>query len=312
MISKKETLRTNISDADSITKISKALNSPVRLEILSTLISQSMSMSEIADKFYLPMSSVSMHIHALADAGLISIKTKPGIHGSQRVCGIKVSSIHIDLFADIHQKSQKPAAIIEMPIGNYSDCDITAPCGIVNANTYIDLEDSVFGFYSPDHINASLLWFTSGMLEYRFPTKELTHSEIRQIAFSFEVCAEAPGYNNDWPTDITVEINDTPVTTFTVKGDYGGRKGLNNPSWWNPANTQFGELKTLIISNEACYIGEEIVSPHTIDSLGIKNDLFFTFRLKVDSESEHVGGMNLFGKNFGDYSQDIIMKIEYQ
>lgn len=311
MSSPKETLHAYMADPESILKITKALNSPIRLEILSTLINQSLSMTEIAEKFYLPMSSVSMHIHALKDAGLITVTTKPGLHGSQRVCGIKAFAVHIDLFSNIIQKSVRPSSITEIPIGNYTDCDITAPCGIVTSNTYIDFEDSPYGFYDPDHINASLLWFTSGMLEYHLPSKALKYDDVCQMAISFEVCAEAPGYNNDWPSDITIEINDVPITTFTVKGDYGGRKGLNNPSWWNPANTQFGELKNLIISNKACYLGEQKVSDHTLQSLHLTDDYFFTFRLKVNPDSEHVGGMNLFGKRFGDYSQDIIMKVEY-
>ena len=32
----------------------------------------------------------------------------------------------------------------------------------------------------------------------------------------------------------------------------------------------------------------------------------------VDKDSEHVGGMNLFGSRFGDYAQDIIMSVEYE
>lgn len=311
MNSEKKTLQAYMGDPDSIIKIARALNSPIRLEILATLIEHSLAMTEIAEKFYLPMSSVSMHIHALHDAGLINIKTKPGIHGSQRVCGIKASTIHIDLFTKAVQKPFQPASITEIPIGSYSNCDITPPCGIVNSNAYIDFEDYPYGFYSPAHINASLIWFTSGMLEYHLPTKDLKADNVYQMSLSFEICAEAPGYNNDWPSDITVEINDIPITTFTVKGDYGGRKGLNNPSWWNPANTQFGELKNLIISHTACYLGEQKVSDHTIESLHLTDGYFFSFRLKVDPDSDHVGGMNLFGKNFGDYSQDIIMRVEY-
>ena len=54
------------------------------------------------------------------------------------------------------------------------------------------------------------------------------------------------------------------------------------------------------------------ISDETIESLGLLNDYFFSFILKVDSDSQHVGGMNLFGKHFGDYAQDIVMKVEYE
>ena len=50
----------------------------------------------------------------------------------------------------------------------------------------------------------------------------------------------------------------------------------------------------------------------TIESLGLLENYFFTFTLRVDPDSEHVGGMNLFGSRFGDYAQDIIMKVEYE
>ena len=53
------------------------------------------------------------------------------------------------------------------------------------------------------------------------------------------------------------------------------------------------------------------VSEENLDSLGLLDGYYFTFTLRVDPDSEHVGGMNLFGSRFGDYAQDIIMKVEY-
>lgn len=307
----KEPINLCLSDSETVLKIGKALNSPIRLNILSALIERSLSMTEIAERFYLSMSSVSMHIQILKEAGLISVQTSPGIHGVRRVCGIRTSSIHIDMFADTFGQPSRPTAIIETPIGNYTNCEITAPCGIVTPNSYIECEDSPLGFYEPNHVDASLLWFTSGMLEYQLPTKDLQRDGVSQVSISFEICSEAPGYNNDWPSDISIEINNILVTTFTVRGDYGGRHGINNPSWWSSSNTQFGELKNLIITNDACYLGEQKVSSHTIKSLNLKNGYYFLFRLKIDPTSKHVGGLNLFGKQFGDFPQDIIMKIEY-
>ena len=56
---------------------------------------------------------------------------------------------------------------------------------------------------------------------------------------------------------------------------------------------------------------ERKVSEQTIQSLNMLSGYYFTFTLKVDEVNQHVGGMNLFGKHFGDYAQDIIMKVVY-
>ena len=55
MNSEKKTLQAYMGDPDSIIKIARALNSPIRLEILATLIEHSLAMTEIAEKFYLPL-----------------------------------------------------------------------------------------------------------------------------------------------------------------------------------------------------------------------------------------------------------------
>ena len=54
------------------------------------------------------------------------------------------------------------------------------------------------------------------------------------------------------------------------------------------------------------------VSDETIESLGLLDNYLFSFILKVDDDTQHIGGMNLFGKHFGDYAQDIVMKVEYE
>ena len=59
------------------------------------------------------------------------------------------------------------------------------------------------------------------------------------------------------------------------------------------------------------FLDGEKVSEETIESLKMKEGYHFSFILKVDENSSHVGGMNLFGKHFGDHPQDIIMKVDY-
>ena len=266
-IKNKRDIVMDLSDTETTAKICRALSSETRLEILKCLVAKSMTISELAEAFYLPMSSMCLHIKTLKEANLITVVPKPGMRGSQKLCGIKTANVSLDVFAHVSKITRK---------------------------------------------DASLLWFTKGYLEYQFSNYSLLQDKPAQIEFSFEACSEAPGYNNNWPSDITFELNHKKVVTFLTKGDYGGRKGIYNPSWWSESNTQFGEYKKIHVTHHGCYMDNQKVSDETIESLGLLDNYFFSFILKVDDDSQHIGGMNLFGKHFGDYAQDIVMKVEYE
>lgn len=310
-ISKKK-LHLTLNDTGHASDIFRALSSDIRLQILRTLTKETLTIGQLAERFYLPISSMSLHINVLKDAGLITVIPQPGVHGTRKVCGIAAKSVDIDFFARDTKFVQKPSVYVNMPVGNYSDCEITPPCGIATANSYLYQEDSPYGFYSPDHINASLLWMTSGFLEYHFPTEAIIAGNVKSINFSFEICSEAPGYNNNWPSDIILELNHKYITTIHTFADYGGRRGVYNPSWWNDANTQYGEYKNIRITNDGCYMQDTCISDETISTLSLSSGYYFTFTLKVDTAGKNAGGMNLFGKYFGDYAQDIVMKVDYE
>ncbi len=307
----KKDLVMDLGDTETTARICRALSSETRLEILKCLVVKAMTISELAEKFYLPMSSMCLHIKTLKEANLITVVPKPGMRGSQKLCGIKTANISLDIFAHTHKAVVKPPVFINMPIGHYCNCNVQPPCGIASAASYLSYEDSPYGFYSPDRTEASLIWFSQGFLEYQFSNYALLQGNVELAEFSFEICSEAPGYNNNWPSDITFELNHKKITTFLLKGDYGGRKGIYNPSWWNESNTQFGEYKKITVTHTGCYQRNQKVSDETLESLGLLDGYFFSFILRVDNESQNVGGMNLFGRHFGDYAQDIVMKVEY-
>ena len=194
-----------------------------------------------------------------------------------------------------------------MPLGSYFDCNIKRPCGIAGRKARIGIDDSVHAFYSPNHIHAQLVWFTSGFLEYRFPNHPVNRKDLVGLAFSFEACSEAPGYNNDWPSDITVWINDHEVFTFRSAGDFGDKRGIYNPDWWSDLDTQYGELHHLDITPEGCFGNGRKTSDFGYESLGIARGDFISFKIGVKEDAECVGGINLFGEHFGNYKQNIIM-----
>lgn len=308
----KEHLDLDFTNMDFTAKIAKALASKVRLKILDTIKYKPLNISEIADRIGIPISSAALHINVLEEAGIVLTQSMPGLRGSQKVCGLKIENVNFTILNQEEILHNKNVLIETMPIGNYSDCDITAPCGIVSDTSFLSAEDSIYGFYSSQKHTAQLIWFTTGYLEYRFSNYRLKNiNKIKELEFSFELCSEAPGYNNNWKSDITVSINGLEAGTIISLGDYGGRRGKLNPDWWNDNMTQFGLLRNVLINEFGTYIDGVKVSDLSFMDYKVLENNFISLKIGVKKEAKYVGGLNLFGEKFGDFSQDINMRISY-
>jgi len=292
----------------------KALASKVRLQMLQAMLDKAggINISELAEKFKLPFSTTALHVRVLEEAGLIFIQERPGLRGAQKSCAILAEDIYINIFNRKKEEKQTRNINFNMPLGNYFDCMVSKPCGIAGKKAYIGVEDSTKAFYSPNRIYAQIVWFTSGFLEYRFPNQFMDHEKLLELSFSFEACSEAPGYNNDWPSDITIWINGLEVVTFHSSGDYGGKRGIYNPDWWPDDSSQYGELHHLDISSQGCFGDGRKTSDLNLEILKVGEGEFISFKIGVKEDAEYVGGINLFGKHFGNYRQNIIMTAKYK
>ena len=256
------------------------------------------------------MSSVSRHIDALNEAQLIFVNYQPGPKGHTKYCSQMVMSYTVSLDAPRMRESQATEFVMEMPVGLYSHCHIKAPCGMTGKDGNLGAFDDPSTFFLPERVNAECIWFDSGFISYNFP-KPSNGRDISEITFSFEICSETVYYNNNWPSDITVSVNDVEITTFTSPGDFGGRRGHYTPEYWPVTSTQFGILKTISVNAEGLFIDKTLVNSHITVSdlkLAVGNAIKLTIGIKEDAV--HRGGLNLFGKNFGDYPQSIIMIIK--
>ena len=308
----KESIHLNIDDTQQIQSIAKALSSEQRLNILKLLDNDVMNISEIAARLQIPMSTAALHIKTLEKAGLVITQPLPGARGCQKLSGTKVDKLTIDIKPSYQQESPHRTAYYSIPIGNYFDFQVTAPCGIASEDRFISALDDVAAFYLPERNRAQLIWFTQGYLEYRFSCTQLRDAgTVESVELSFEAGSEAMGYNNDWPSDITLWINQREVGTFTSPGDFGGTRGIQNPAWWPDTMAQYGVLHRLLINCNGCYIDDVKTSDHTLDSLMMITGECFLFRIGVKADAEYVGGINLFGEHFGNTSQHINIKINY-
>ena len=287
----------------------KALNNAVRVQILEHLTNHAATISQISSALDIPQSTVKQHINLLEEAELINTYLRSATRGTEKVC----SGIYKNLTFDLHPpaKQHQPYTEISMPIGCFSDFEVSVPCGLVSYSGVIGMQGEVSSFYDPERVEAQLLWFTGGFVEYRFAKKFPPKAHLNNISISLEACSEAPGHDNDWPSDITVWINDIEIGTWTSPGDFGGKRGILTPAWWVTDSTQFGHLKTWKVTDEVSFIDDESVANVNLDTLKIQDRPYVAVKVGIKDDAKHRGGLNLFGRQFGNFSQDIVLRIVY-
>ncbi len=290
-------------------EIFKALGSDVRIEILNILLENNhMSMNELASRLNITNGALTSHIKKLESSGLITTSSESAGHGNQKICSIHLDKILIDLEK---QEDFQNVYNTELKVGHYSSYKICPTCGLASSKALIGEVDDSRYFEHPDRYNADILWFTKGYVEYIIPNFIPISQRITQITISAELSSEAPGVNNVWPSDISFYLNDVCVGTWLSPGDFGDSRGLFTPDWWFPNWNQYGLLKLLVINKKGTFIDGLKISDVTIDSFNLDYRSGIRFRLAVEDEAEHVGGLTIFGKSFGNYGQDIKISLNY-
>ncbi len=302
--------RIYLEERQRLRAIGKALSSEVRIQMLELLESDARNVNEIAEELDIPASSAAVNVRVLEEAGLIRTSLKPGVRGSMKICEKAAEELHIVLASG--QQEELMSELITMPIGNFVDYKAEPTCGIVNEEGHIDLEDEPRVFYNPRRTEATLLWLGHGYLEYRFPNNERAGRTLAALSLSAELCSEAHDYDLDYPSDITLWINGEAAGTWHCPSDYGGRRGRLNPLWWPDKNTQYGEWKTWTINEKGTFLDGEQISPKTMQAYRFEEYPYIAVRIGISDDAVYKGGMNLFGSGFGDYAQDIEMKLIYK
>ena len=197
-----------------------------------------------------------------------------------------------------------------MPLGLFTSVEVTAPCGLCSTDGVIGLLDVPDSFLDPARVQAALIWFGRGQVEYKFPNNaKLLNAAVELIEFSMELSSEVPGTNLNWPSDITLWVNDVAIGTWTSPGDYGDKRGVYTPNWWKLEGSQYGKLKTWRIGHSGSFIDGVRISDVTMDDLDIPTHHSIRMRIGIDAKAGHPGGVNVFGRGFGNYDQDIVMRL---
>ena len=277
-----------IENIEELRSVAHALSTELRLNIVRYIASGGKSINELARALAVPVSTVALNVQVLEKAGLIVCDTQPGARGTLKLCNRRIDRLMINLSPELHQEAQRRT--FSMPVGGFVRVGDVAPtCGLAAAEGPYGMDDAPEAFYHPHRFGASLMWMREGFVEYAFPKVDVARLET--LEFSFEACAEAPCYNMDWPSDIYVRVN-----------------GVEIGVWHCPS--QYGQLKTWRINRRGTTLDGVPISGVSLEDLNLDGDSCILLMIGARRLGGHAGGLNLFGKDFGDYPQDIRMCAE--
>lgn len=287
----------------------KALASKTRADILELLAGRDMNINELSQALGVAQSTVTKHVQILEEAGLVTSDYLPGSQGLQKRCHRVQDRIVVDLSPE--PRLHDAVAEIEVPVGMYTRIQARPTCGLASREKFIGILDDPLTFSFPDRREAQLLWSGGGFVEYAFPNILPATVEIVAVDLELEIASEAPGYNAEYPSDITFWINDVEIGTWTSPGDLGGTRGRLNPPWWHDYFNQFGVMKIWTITREGTSLDGERVSDVTLEETKVAPWQATKVRIGVKPDAANQGGFSLFGAGFGNYEQDILLRLHY-
>lgn len=283
----------------------KALASEARLQILQILANNPATITELSKNLHLSKPIVSRHIKDLENAQLIHLRQNSNEDDKRKKqYTLSVDNIQISfpkqLFLPFKQKT------IEIKLGYFSDFHAKPSCGLASNKSIIGTFDDPRSFVLNERIDASLLWFADGYVEYMIPNFFEENQFPEMLDVSFEISSEFPESNNNWPSDITFYINDISIGTWTCPGNFSDVRGKLTPDWWDSNFSQYGVLKHLRISKRDTGIDGHKISDVKLSDLNLGNSKFIRFKIGIDKNAKNKGGLTIFGDNFGNYEQNIL------
>lgn len=301
----------HVKNLDEGLEVFKALGSELRINIIKLLQeNHEMNMNELATSLGITNGALTSHIKKLEESGIIQVMTERGGHGNQKICKVAVDKIVVDVESEETEEDQN-IYNTEVKVGHYSDYNVYPTCGLATSKAIVGEVDDPRYFSHPDRINAGILWFTKGYIEYMIPNLLPSATKIDQITVSLEISSEAPGINNDWPSDISIFLNDVKIGTWTSPGDYGDVQGIFTPDWWFPNWNQYGLLKMIVINKKGTFVDGLKISVVTINQFNLDYKSTVRFKFEIEEDAKNIGGITIFGSEFGNYNQDIKVRIAY-
>lgn len=287
----------------------EALASKTRLKILAFIGGNKRSISEIATFLNISNSITTRHIQQLEDCGILDSERGRGKDRNKKLVYLKTDQIYITFPAKIYHEYQLHSR--NLKLGHFTNFSVTPTCGLATATNTVGQFDEPKYFMDAQRVDAELLWFNTGFVEYTIPNFLKENETPKLLEISFEIASEFPGSNNLCPSDISIYINDIKVAVYTSPGNFSDTRGRYTPKWWNDHFSQYGLLKHLRITELDTGIDGTAYSNITLQDLNLPHCPFIKIKFAVDDDAENKRGLTLFGNSFGNYNQDILINLYY-
>ena len=288
----------------------KALASETRVQLMDLLMQEGpMSMGAIAERMGIAAGSLTPHVRILQECGLLQVTTASGRHGALKMCSLATESL---LLAPNAQAETSNVVEAEIGVGQYTSYEVRPTCGISTTEQIIGQLDDPEAFAELERASARILWFSSGYVEYMLPCFLKEGQAPLELQLSMEISSEAPGFQEDWPSEIEFFLNGVSLGCWTSPGDFGRTCGIYNPPWWHRNWNQHGLLKLLSVNAEGCFIDGGRISGTRIADVRIRPGRAIAFRIATSRNAGKAGGVTLFGRGFGNYPQDIRMRMRHR
>ncbi len=298
-----------ILDTHADTEALVALSSSLRVSLLNLLHTRALNVNEIAELLSMPQSTVATNIAILERTGLVKTEIVKAKKGNQKICRAIYDEIVVR-FAEKGSREMDGLIEVEMPIGLFTSYDVSAPCGLCSTEGIIGYLDVPGSFLDPNRMKAGLIWFEGGWVEYKFPNNGLYKDKpLKRLELSMELSSETPGTNKNWLSDITLWVNMVEVGSWTSPGDFGDKRGKLTPEWWKLEGSQYGLLKNWIISDEGSFVDGVRISNVTLADLQLSEHHSIRVKIGIKDGASHPGGINIFGRGFGNYDQALVLRL---
>lgn len=305
-----QSLSIQSTPVEEICRLGRCLSVPKRVEILRLIENSNiMSVNSIAKALDLPISTVSVHVSILEEAGLIVTEKTPSLHGKAKMCYRRNMQISLRL----GDTPANPCKTFEqqLPVGGFSMTEhVTLPCGMASVIGPIGTYNRPACFFLPERLQAQVLWMQAGSVTYEFAPLLMPSTGIEELRVSFEACSQAPN-DQPWNTLFSVSINGVLIGETNCTCEAGGQRGRLNPEWWPDVATQSGVLYKWRVTCDGSYLEDKPVSATRLQDLRLREDEPICLTITVP-QGDHQAGINLFGSDAGDYRQSISLSILYR
>ena len=305
-----------------VAPVVKALSNDARLKILNLLSDQDMNVQALAKRLNLSKTAVLTHVNILEEAGFIKSQYLSGSIGNQRICHKVYDRLIFNFDPGKSSTGESTYYETRIPVGNYFDFEAWSPCGLASQNSIIKKWDDPAVFCDPQRVEACIVWTSFGYVEYKIPVDALfADKKVTALEMELEISAQhnikdhknlvIPPYRTreqitDDLSHITFWINQKEAGSVLIPVGKDPEKATYTPSWWRSLPIH-GFRVSLRIDAEGCYVNQKKTSSLSFEEM-VGSHPFFRFRVGVKPDAPYSGGFTIFGRQFGAYSHDIILK----